>query len=185
MSPVGLIGGTSNTLFTAGITSVLPAGALLTYFELDYCDTNSAGSVVHGWLTICRYDGTSCNYYQNTVSSNGAGCTASGFDISGLNLTVDNYNNSYALQASTDAADGTNVINGVILGYQRQVSNYAGAPDFADVPASNPQYQFIEALFHAGITAGCGGGNYCPGNPLTRGQMAVYLAKALGLYFQN
>lgn len=42
----------------------------------------------------------------------------------------------------------------------------------------------LRALNAAGITAGCGGGNYCPNNPVTRGQMAVFLAKALGLQFQ-
>jgi hypothetical protein len=35
----------------------------------------------------------------------------------------------------------------------------------------------------SGITAGCGGGNYCPDAPLTRGQMAVFLSKGLGLHF--
>ena len=30
-------------------------------------------------------------------------------------------------------------------------------------------------------TVGCGGGNYCPHSPTTRGQMAVFLTKALGL----
>jgi hypothetical protein len=44
-----------------------------------------------------------------------------------------------------------------------------------------PQFQFIEALYAYGITAGCGSGNYCPDAPLTRGQMAVFLAKAPGL----
>lgn len=34
----------------------------------------------------------------------------------------------------------------------------------------------------SGITAGCGTG-YCPDNPVTRGQMAVFLTKALGLYW--
>jgi len=52
---------------------------------------------------------------------------------------------------------------------------------FNDVPTSHPFFQFIEALYASGITAGCGGGNYCPDAALTRGQMAVYLAKALGL----
>ena len=28
-----------------------------------------------------------------------------------------------------------------------------------------------------GITGGCGGGNYCPGNPVRRDQMAVFLLK--------
>ena len=27
------------------------------------------------------------------------------------------------------------------------------------------------------ITGGCGGGSYCPGNPVTRGQMAAFLVK--------
>jgi len=31
------------------------------------------------------------------------------------------------------------------------------------------------------ITTGCGAGIYCPGDVVTRGQMAVFLAKALGL----
>jgi hypothetical protein len=34
----------------------------------------------------------------------------------------------------------------------------------------------------SGITAGCGGGNYCPDAP-TRRQMAIFLAKALGLHW--
>ncbi len=33
----------------------------------------------------------------------------------------------------------------------------------------------------AGITGGCGGGNYCPSDPNTRGQMAVFLVKTFGL----
>ena len=49
------------------------------------------------------------------------------------------------------------------------------------MPVSDPAFQYIEALVAAGVTAGCGGGNYCPDNPLTRRQMAVFLAKALGL----
>jgi hypothetical protein len=54
-------------------------------------------------------------------------------------------------------------------------------PDFNDVPTTHPFFQFIEALYASGITAGCGSGNYCPDAPLTRGQMAVFLSKALGL----
>jgi hypothetical protein len=40
---------------------------------------------------------------------------------------------------------------------------------------------WIEQLAAEGITGGCGGGNYCPDNPNTRGQMAVFLAKTFGL----
>jgi len=49
---------------------------------------------------------------------------------------------------------------------------------FPDVPTSNPFYAFIENIFHNGITGGCGGGNFCSGNSVTRAQMAVFLLKA-------
>ncbi|HKD19160.1 MAG TPA: S-layer homology domain-containing protein, partial [Thermoanaerobaculia bacterium] len=48
---------------------------------------------------------------------------------------------------------------------------------FPDVPTSQPFYPFIENLFHNGITGGCAGGNYCPGNSVTRAQMAVFLLR--------
>lgn len=50
---------------------------------------------------------------------------------------------------------------------------------FADVPlgAFAP---FIEQLFALAVTGGCGGGNYCPGSPATRAQMAVFLLKTDG-----
>jgi hypothetical protein len=52
---------------------------------------------------------------------------------------------------------------------------------FLDVPAASPAAPWIEDLLHEGITSGCGGGNYCPGNTSTRGEMAVFLVKTFGL----
>ena len=49
---------------------------------------------------------------------------------------------------------------------------------FGDVPASSPFAPWIEQLAHDGVTAGCGGGNFCPQSPVTRAQMAVFLTKA-------
>jgi hypothetical protein len=48
-------------------------------------------------------------------------------------------------------------------------------PRFGDVPCSNPFAAWINELAARGITGGCGGGNYCPGDPVTRDQMAVFL----------
>jgi hypothetical protein len=48
---------------------------------------------------------------------------------------------------------------------------------FSDVPVTDPFYSKIETLFHSGVTAGCSGGNYCPGASVTRAQMAVFLLK--------
>ena len=49
---------------------------------------------------------------------------------------------------------------------------------FPDVPADHQFYRFIENLFHNGVTGGCAGGDFCPGNTVTRAQMAVFLLKA-------
>ncbi len=67
--------------------------------------------------------------------------------------------------------------------YRRRVSPAPSTPTFNDVPIGHPFFQFVEALAASGITAGCGTGIYCPDAPLTRGQMAVFLAKALGLHW--
>jgi streptogramin lyase len=49
---------------------------------------------------------------------------------------------------------------------------------FADVPATNADYVYVEDLFHNGITGGCSGGNYCPTASVSRAQMAVFLMKS-------
>jgi len=72
----------------------------------------------------------------------------------------------------------------VDLWYYRQVSPAPGTATFNDVPTNHPFFQFIEAIAAAGITAGCGGGNFCPDQPITRKQEAAFIAKALGLYWQ-
>jgi hypothetical protein len=51
---------------------------------------------------------------------------------------------------------------------------------FTDVPPSNQFYAFIERLAVNQITLGCGGGNYCPSDPVSREQMAAFLIRALG-----
>jgi len=46
---------------------------------------------------------------------------------------------------------------------------------FADMPCSNPLAPWINELVRRGVTAGCGGGYYCPDLEVTRNQMAVFL----------
>lgn len=53
--------------------------------------------------------------------------------------------------------------------------------DFADVPCSNPFAAWIYELVDRNITAGCGGGNYCPLTHANRGQMATFVVKTFGL----
>jgi len=49
---------------------------------------------------------------------------------------------------------------------------------FADVACPSTFANWIQDLATQGITGGCGGGNYCPQNPVRRDQMAVFLLKA-------
>jgi hypothetical protein len=56
---------------------------------------------------------------------------------------------------------------------------------FTDVPSSHQFFREIEALAAAGITLGCTATQYCPNNSVTRAQMAAFLARALGLYWED
>ena len=52
---------------------------------------------------------------------------------------------------------------------------------FGDVPPDYWAAAFIKQLVTEGITAGCGSGNYCPEQPVTRAQMAVFLVRTFSL----
>jgi hypothetical protein len=73
----------------------------------------------------------------------------------------------------------------VRIRYVRQVSPGPFFPSFDDVPTNHPYYKHIEALLASGITSGCQTVPplYCPSAFITRGEMAVFLAKALGLHW--
>jgi hypothetical protein len=49
--------------------------------------------------------------------------------------------------------------------------------DFLDVPPAFLYHNAIEKILRAGITTGCGGGNYCPDLPITRDAMAVFILR--------
>ena len=50
--------------------------------------------------------------------------------------------------------------------------------DFLDVPQGDIFHASVEKLIRNGVTAGCGGGNYCRNDSVTRAQMAVFLLKS-------
>ncbi|HTR02387.1 MAG TPA: S-layer homology domain-containing protein [Thermoanaerobaculia bacterium] len=61
-------------------------------------------------------------------------------------------------------------------GFERTAALHVGG-SFPDMP-QNAFYPFVENLFHNGVTGGCAGGGFCPGNDVTRAQMAVFLLKS-------
>jgi hypothetical protein len=50
---------------------------------------------------------------------------------------------------------------------------------FDDVPPGHWAESYISELACAGITSGCGGSNYCPGNLVDRAQMAAFIIRAV------
>jgi ELWxxDGT repeat protein len=52
---------------------------------------------------------------------------------------------------------------------------------FTDVPAGFWAAPWIERLAAEGITTGCGGGAYCPGNTVNRAEMAAFLVRTFNL----
>jgi hypothetical protein len=55
------------------------------------------------------------------------------------------------------------------------------SPQFPDVPPSDPFCPWVEELARRGVVTGCGGGNFCPTDPVTREQMGVFISGTFGL----
>ena len=161
----------------------LPSGALLTVLQFGYCDLNAGSN--RSYLQLVGMDRVgNVQLATPALDSIYGSCDSTFVDLTGSNIVIDNGNYSYHLVFYNNIGDGSESIGGARIGYKLQVSPPPDFPHFGDVPPNNPFFQFVEALYQAGITGGCGGGNFCPDTPVTRGQMAVFLSKALGLAFQ-
>ncbi len=163
----------------------LPTGAFFDGITLEGCDLSSSTDMVAGIAECDNRNGdfSTCTTVVTTHSS-GSGstnCYVWGAPGTGSMFTIDNVNHSYYVFVSLDDTTGVEFLRTVRIYYKLQVSPAPAAATFSDVPTTSPQFRFVEALVAAGITAGCGGGNFCPDQPITRGQMAVFLATALGL----
>ena len=166
----------------------LPSGASATEIELQGCDdTSTAEFQVTFWKSFISGGSPSLTLLGSFTTGvpDTPGCA---YFVSPLSAaeTIDNQASSYFFQIiQVGANDGTLRFQAARVHYKLQVSPAPGVATFTDVPTTSPQFQFVEALVAAGITAGCGGGNYCPNQPITRGQMAVFLSVALGLHWPN
>ena len=168
----------------------LPSGALVDGYTIVYDDSDA---VLNLELELNRYwvgafgaKGTS--QIGTTFSSSGTpGVTSTWVDLD-PNITISYFiavthsTQSYAFTVRLAGAVDVR-FRGVIVHWKRQVSPAPATATFNDVPTGHWAFQFIEALADSGITAGCGGGSFCPDNTLTRAEMAVFLSKALGLHY--
>jgi hypothetical protein len=166
----------------------LPTGSLIESVEFRFCDT-SATRNFGSFLAINDKNGSVSQPTMVTSTAVEApGCINRTFDFL-TPVQVDNDVNAYALEVNLGggfAGDNTIVLSQARVYYRLQVSPSPAVATFpVDVPTTQPFFRFIEALAASGVTAGCGPGMFCPEDPITRGQMAVFLAAALGMHFPN
>jgi S-layer homology domain len=101
-------------------------------------------------------------------------------------LVPDHLDKEHVIQVEQAPSPDFQFFAWVEVHWHRTVSPPPASPSFTDVPTTDLGYQYIEALKASGITGGCGNGTtFCPDANLTRRQMAVFLAKALGLHWPN
>lgn len=166
----------SGTELIAGVR--LPSGAQITGLELASCNQGAPGTGSATLLQCLDPDGA-CTTLAVVIPPATPPCGYTSATVQGVN--VDNLVYSYIVRVPL----GGQSLRSVRVFYRRVVSPAPATATFGDVPANHPQFRFVEALVRAGITGGCGSGQYCPDAPLTRGQMAVFLSVALGLYWPN
>jgi hypothetical protein len=173
---------------TLAASLFLPAGALVTSIQLDACDTNAAGGVTARLIRLpAREMAPGATLASTSTGLPGAmpGCAFFPKSLTSPEA-IDNDDNVYNLEVViTGTSDASIRFSAVRVFYQLQVSPAPAAATFADVPTSHAFFKFIEALAAAGITGGCNASPplYCPDDPVTRGQMAVFISRALGLHF--
>ena len=166
---------------TLGAPVFLPAGAVVEGIELEVCGTFSTDSSI----AVLQRNPAGSESFPGIASVNTIGqppgCVRPQSFVAPA--TIDNQNNAYSLHA--DLNPGTR-LRAIRIYYHLQVSN----PDppvatFNDVPTTHPFWRFVEALVESGITVGCSANPplYCPDSFITRGQMAAFFARALGLHF--
>lgn len=160
----------------------IPQGAKLIFAGVEAYDNDSSGNT---WLWFNRLpflSSTSVYYPSGGVQTSGASTGRKYLTTPNINLTINKLVNSYGARMRVNGNSLTQYRTQFYV-YIRQLSPKPGFATFGDVPTWHPFHRAIEALYASRITVGCGGGNYCPERGVTRGEMAVFLAKALGLHW--
>jgi len=162
----------------------LPGGAVIDSFDLLAHDSSSAagGKGVYAELDACETaDDSGCNVQKIFWTSGAPGYVV--LSSGPVGTLVDNDANLYTMRVCTFAGDITTRFRAVRIHYRLRVSPAPATATFGDVPTDYIYFRAIEALAKSGIASGCGGGNFCPGQAVTRGELAKFLANALGLSF--
>ncbi len=164
----------------------LPQGALITGFDFYFADWDVTYGITCGLREISS-TGTSTVIGDFIQSTGSAGWGTISHNLAPPYFTANNSSNGYqALVSIGSTGTPANLTwSGVRIRYKLQVSPAPGVASFSDVPTGHWAFQWIEALKASGITQGVTPTTYEPESNVTRAQMAVFLAKALGLHWPN
>lgn len=170
----------------AGLAAVrFPDGALLQQLQFWGYDADP------DWLTVSLLETCQGVGFDPPVTSilgsvDSFGAIGTYFGFTPLNdHRVDNEHCGYTVRVRFNPGGACKLdalqLQKVHVGWVRDVSPAPATATYSDVPTNHAFFQYVEALAKAGVTGGCGSGKFCPDAPLTRGQMATFLARALGL----
>lgn len=159
----------------------VPTGVVIDFLKFSGCQAQ-AGDFVLG-LYDNGVAGAPSAQLGTLTTGTGFGCGNFSAEVNYTYTQSAHHPLYLVLYSANNTLDGTVKFGSAQIYYHRIVSPAPAAASFNDVPTNHAFFQFIEALKASGITGGCGASNYCPDNPVTRGQMAVFLAKALGLHW--
>jgi hypothetical protein len=166
---------------------LVPAGSALSRIAIEGCGNSGiAFAAIRAQLLSCSVNSSACSAIANVLHLfPGSTLVCDNYEAAAAGV-IDNLGSSYFVQVNLDTPEDFAAFRAMRVYYRRQVSPDPLSSTFTDVPASSPWHQYVEALTAAGITQGCEPDkNFCPDDPVTRGQLAMMLAKAMGLFWPN
>jgi hypothetical protein len=176
----------SNGGFSFNANVDLPTGAKVWNMYANVVDDSADYGIFVRFVECPTDESTNCIFYptDNSFTTTGSpGYQRLHKNLSGENIIIDNLHNSYFVIVYLNANDSSNRFRSVQVCYTLQVSPAPAFATFSDVPVGHWAHQYVEALYASGITEGYDDGTFRPGKPVLRGQMAAFLAKALGLHW--
>ncbi len=182
LQPISINASSSNCVWTAvaptftALTATTGTGSGSTTLSVPY---NSTGTDLSGTLTIA---GQSISIAQNFTEQVFQDVPPGSFGFDAINLLSQKGITSGCAptlycptENITRAQMAIFIVNAA---YNDGPFTTSQIPYFKDVPLGSFGFNQIQKMDELGITTGCGNGDFCPNEVVTRDQMAVFLIKA-------
>ena len=161
----------------------LPSGVEINNIQL-WCYDNFADENIRFWYMKINVDTNTMDQVLGGSTSGTPGYTRISFDPYMADPQLHVFDNYHIYNIYVDMSASTNNLQfrGVRISYSRRISAPPSVATFSDVSTTMQFFPYIEALAASGITTGYSDGTFRPNQAVTRGQMAAFLARALGLH---